>query len=90
MSALETVESLAPPTSVTAVGAVYDRPPKVSFWSAGHLPTLVGSFLYFDTSFMIWVLLGALGNHVAGAFGLSVAHKRIMTAIPLLTGSVLR
>jgi hypothetical protein len=23
-----------------------------SFWDAGHLPTLIGSFFYFDTSFM--------------------------------------
>jgi len=81
MSTIEQVQRIASPTSVTG---------KVSFWDAGHLPTLVGSFFYFDTSFMIWVLLGALGNHVAGSFGLSVAQKGFMTAIPLLAGSVLR
>ncbi len=61
-----------------------------SFWKSGHLPTLAGSFLYFDTSFMIWVLLGALGNYIAGSFGLNAVQKGLMTAIPLLAGSVLR
>src|SRR5713101_8976426 len=61
-----------------------------SFWKAGHLPTLVSAFLYFDVSFMIWVLLGALGNYVAGDLGLSPAQKGLMTAIPLLGGSILR
>src|SRR5438552_12566118 len=81
MSTLENVQRIVQPARDTA---------KVSFWKAGHLPTLVGSFFYFDTSFMIWVLLGALGNHVAGSFGLTVAQKGFMTAIPLLAGSVLR
>jgi NNP family nitrate/nitrite transporter-like MFS transporter len=61
-----------------------------AFLRAGHLPTLAGAFLYFDISFMIWVLLGALGNHVAGEFGMTPAQKGLMTAIPLLGGSVLR
>lgn len=61
-----------------------------SFWKTGHLPTLAGAFLYFDVSFMIWVLLGALGNHVAAAFGLSPVQKGLMTAVPLLGGSLLR
>ena len=30
------------------------------FLKAGHLPTLVAAFLYFDISFMVWVLLGPL------------------------------
>lgn len=62
----------------------------VSFWKAGHWPTLLSAFLYFDASFMIWVLLGALGNHVASEFNLSAAQKGLMTALPLLGGSVLR
>ncbi len=66
------------------------RIPNNSFWKTGHLPTLLGSFFYFDTSFMIWVLLGALGNYVANDFGLSPAQKGLMTAVPLLAGSVLR
>src|SRR6266853_5044120 len=61
-----------------------------SFWRAGHLPTLVSAFLYFDVSFMIWVLLGALGNYVASDLGLNPMQKGLMTAIPLLGGSILR
>src|ERR1041384_605863 len=60
------------------------------FLKAGHFPTLISAFLYFDVSFMIWVLLGALGNYVAADFGLSPAQKGLMTGIPLLGGSVLR
>jgi NNP family nitrate/nitrite transporter-like MFS transporter len=62
----------------------------LSFWKSGHLPTLLSAFLYFDASFMIWVLLGALGNYVAGDLHLSPAQKGLMTAIPLLGGSILR
>lgn len=61
-----------------------------SFLKAGHLPTLVSSFLYFDISFMVWVLLGGLGNYIATDLGLSPAQKGLMTAIPLLSGAALR
>ena len=61
-----------------------------SFLKAGHLPTLVSAFLYFDVSFMIWVLLGALGNYVAADFGLTPIQKGLVTAVPLLGGSILR
>lgn len=61
-----------------------------SFLKSGHLPTLFSAFLYFDVSFMIWVLLGALGNYVAADLHLNAAQKGLMTAIPLLGGSFLR
>jgi NNP family nitrate/nitrite transporter-like MFS transporter len=61
-----------------------------SFLRSGHWPTLLSAFLYFDVSFMVWVLLGALGNYVAADFGLSPSQKGFMTAIPLLGGSVMR
>ena len=61
-----------------------------SFWKSGHLPTLFSAFLYFDVSFMIWVLLGALGNYIASDLNLNAAQKGLMTAIPLLGGSILR
>ena len=31
---------------------------KQSFLKAGHTPTLLAAFLYFDLAFMVWVLLG--------------------------------
>ena len=34
------------------------------FLKAGHWPTLFCAFLYFDISFMVWVMLGALANAI--------------------------
>src|SRR5262245_576071 len=60
------------------------------FLKAGHWPTLLCAFLYFDISFMVWVLLGALANSVVPAFGLNEAERGLMLAVPLLGGSLLR
>lgn len=60
------------------------------FRRAGHLPTLFCAFLYFDISFMVWVLLGALANSIVPEFGLSDAERGLMVAVPLLGGSLLR
>src|SRR5438132_11139667 len=48
------------------------------------------SFLYFDTSFMVWTLMGALGVFITQAFHLTPAQKGMLVAIPLLGGSILR
>jgi NNP family nitrate/nitrite transporter-like MFS transporter len=60
------------------------------FLKAGHLPTLFASFLYFDLSFMAWVLLGPLGVAIAKQLHLDPAHKGLMVATPVLAGAVLR
>src|SRR5436305_9992989 len=60
------------------------------FRRVGHWPTLVCAFLYFDISFMVWVLLGALGNALAAEFGLSPSQKGLMVAVPLLGGALIR
>jgi NNP family nitrate/nitrite transporter-like MFS transporter len=60
------------------------------FLKAGHAPTLFCAFLYFDISFMVWVLLGALANSIVPDFGLNEAQRGFMLAIPLLGGSLLR
>jgi NNP family nitrate/nitrite transporter-like MFS transporter len=57
---------------------------------AGHMPTLFAAFLYFDLSFMVWVILGPLGVHIARDLGLSPAEKGLMVAIPVLAGALLR
>ncbi|MDQ0884097.1 NarK/NasA family nitrate transporter [Peribacillus sp. V2I11] len=57
---------------------------------SGHAPSLLASFLYFDISFMIWVLLGALGVYITKDFGLSPAEKGLIVAIPILGGSFFR
>ncbi len=57
---------------------------------SGHAPSLFASFLYFDVSFMIWVLLGALGVYITKDFGLSPSQKGLIVAIPILGGSFFR
>jgi NNP family nitrate/nitrite transporter-like MFS transporter len=61
-----------------------------SFLKAGHTPTLASAFLYFDLSFMVWVLLGPLGVAIAKDFGLTPAQKGFMVAVPVLAGALLR
>ena len=56
----------------------------------GHKPTVVAAFLHFDLSFMIWVLLGALGVSISESLGLSAAQKGLMVATPILSGSLMR
>ncbi len=61
-----------------------------SFLKSGHLPTLFAAFLYFDASFMCWVLLGPLGIQISKALNLDPAHKGLMVAVPVLAGAVIR
>ncbi|WP_042349275.1 nitrate/nitrite transporter [Bacillus massiliigorillae] len=61
-----------------------------SFLKSGHLPTLLSSFLYFDVSFMIWVIVGSLSTFMVQDFGLTDAQKGLMVGIPILGGSLLR
>ena len=61
-----------------------------SFLKAGHPPTLFAAFLYFDISFMVWVLLGALGVQIAQDLNLNDAQKGLMVATPVLAGALLR
>ncbi|HXH25127.1 MAG TPA: MFS transporter, partial [Vicinamibacterales bacterium] len=61
-----------------------------AFFRAGHTPTLVAALLYFDVSFMAWVLLGPLAPFVRAELGLSATEVGFLTAIPLLGGSLFR
>lgn len=63
---------------------------KHSFWKAGHPPTLFAAFLYFDLSFMVWVMLGPLGVQIASDLNLNAAQKGLMVATPVLAGALLR
>jgi MFS transporter, NNP family, nitrate/nitrite transporter len=60
------------------------------FRRAGHFPTLLCAFLYFDISFMVWMLLGALAPFLVERYQLTPAQKGLMVAVPLLGGAVLR
>jgi NNP family nitrate/nitrite transporter-like MFS transporter len=63
---------------------------KSSFWQAGHKPTLFSAFLYFDLSFMVWVLLGPLAVQMATDLHLTPSQKGLMVATPVLAGALLR
>ncbi|MEF8715659.1 MAG: nitrate/nitrite transporter [Accumulibacter sp.] len=61
-----------------------------AFWKAGHRPTLLAAFLYFDLAFMVWVMLGPLGVQIAKDLDLTHAQKGMMVATPVLAGAILR
>jgi NNP family nitrate/nitrite transporter-like MFS transporter len=56
----------------------------------GHWPTLATAFLYFDVSFMVWTMLGALGALIAPSLGLNTQEKFLMVSTPILSGAFLR
>ncbi|AXE31715.1 MFS transporter [Chromobacterium phragmitis] len=61
-----------------------------TFWQAGHRPTLISAFLYFDLSFMVWYLLGPLQVPIAAALQLSAQQRGFVVATPILAGALLR
>jgi NNP family nitrate/nitrite transporter-like MFS transporter len=61
-----------------------------NFWKAGHRPTLIAAFLYFDLAFMVWVILGPLAPEISRDLGLNAAEKGLMVATPTLAGALLR
>ena len=54
---------------------------------AGHAPSLVAALLYFDVSFMAWVLLGALGAYIGDELGLSASAKGETVSVSELSRS---
>ena len=60
------------------------------FLKAGHVPTLFAAFLYFDISFMVWVVLGPLAVQIARDLELNAAQKGLMVAVPVLAGAAFR
>jgi NNP family nitrate/nitrite transporter-like MFS transporter len=57
---------------------------------SGDPKTLFAAFLYFDLSFMAWVLLGPLAVLIAKDLHLNAAEKGLMVAMPVLAGALLR
>ena len=52
--------------------------------------TLFASFLHFDVSFMVWVLLGPLALFIAKDLNLSITQKAFLVSIPPLGGAFFR
>jgi len=61
-----------------------------TFLRSGHAPTLFASFLYFDFTFAIWVLNGAMAPFITEAFNLTAAQKGFMISVPILAGALMR
>lgn len=60
------------------------------FRQAGHFPTLIAAFLYFDVSFMAWAMLGPLSLYLTKDLGFTLDEKFAIVATPILAGAVLR
>ena len=60
------------------------------FKKAGHWPTLLAAFLYFDIGFMAWTALGPLIVYITREMNIPVDEKFSLVAIPVLAGAVLR
>ena len=57
---------------------------KPGFLASGHTPTLVAALLYFDVSFMVWVVLGPLAPFLREQFGLTAMQQGLLVSVPLL------
>ena len=57
---------------------------------SGHWPTLAASFLYFDFTFAIWVLNGAMAPFISESYQLSPAQKGFMVSVPIIAGALMR
>ena len=60
------------------------------FVRSGHWPTLLASFLYFDFTFAIWVLNGAMAPFISESFNLSAGQKGFMVSVPIIAGALMR
>ncbi len=60
------------------------------FLKSGHPATLFAAFLYFDFSFAVWVLNGAMGPFITEQFHLTPAQIGLMVSVPTLAGALMR
>lgn len=61
-----------------------------TFLKSGHAPTLFAAFLYFDFTFAIWVLNGAMAPFISETFNLNAAQKGFMISVPIIAGALMR
>lgn len=57
---------------------------------AGHWPTLLAAFQYFDFCFAIWVINGAMAPFISESFALRRAQKSFMVSVPILAEALIR
>ena len=61
----------------------------------GHTPTLFAAFIYFDMSFMIWMILGPISSEIIDSFAvagfiMSIGQKSTLLSLPIFSGALLR
>ncbi|HIP28012.1 MAG TPA: NarK/NasA family nitrate transporter [Sulfurovum sp.] len=61
----------------------------------GHTPTLFAAFIYFDMSFMIWMILGPISSEIidsfaAAGFIMTMSQKSTLLSLPIFSGALLR
>ena len=61
-----------------------------AFIRSGHWPTMLAAFLFFDFTFAVWVLNGAMGPFISESFHLTPIQKGFMVSVPILAGALLR
>src|ERR1700730_7888612 len=73
---------------------IFDREKSMAsyktFMKSGHPPTLLAAFLYFDFSFAVWVLNGAMGPFITEQFHLTQGQVGLMVSVPTLAGAFMR
>src|SRR5688500_1873059 len=57
---------------------------------SGHWPSLLAAWIHFEVSFMVWLLIGALGVFISEELQLTATQKGLLVAVPLLGGALLR
>ncbi|MBI2413379.1 MAG: NarK/NasA family nitrate transporter [Deltaproteobacteria bacterium] len=60
------------------------------FWKSGHPPTLLMALLYFDMSFMVWMVNAAMAPFISQEFNLTAGEKGLMLSIPVFAGAFFR
>ena len=56
----------------------------------GNWKALLACFLYFDTGFTVWVLLGPLAPFISKDIVMSPAEQGFLVAVPVLSAAILR
>ena len=57
---------------------------------SGNWKALLACFLYFDTGFTVWVLLGPLAPFISKDIVMSPAEQGFLVAVPVLSAAILR
>ena len=57
---------------------------------SGNWRALLACFLYFDTGFTVWVMLGPLAPFIGKTITMSPAQQGFLVAVPVLSAAILR